>query len=127
MLLCVLPSPSRGAGRQTLIHTTGCCSSSDPGSDGSGLCASTSVFPCLSSSARNRDPREAALEREFLERGYRKDPGSGRITTARKDSDQAEKAGGTGAVSDPPGRIEGLPRVGAGGVAGDGNSAGINS
>ncbi|KAJ6559867.1 hypothetical protein B0H19DRAFT_1260551 [Mycena capillaripes] len=60
-----------------LVYILSCCcfcSSSDPGSDGSGLCSGISR-----NKKRNRDPREKALEQEFMERGYRKDAVSGRI------------------------------------------------
>ncbi|KAJ7607115.1 hypothetical protein DFH06DRAFT_1309630 [Mycena polygramma] len=50
------------------------CSSSDPGTDGSGFCTGRS-----STSKRNRDPREKALKQEFMERGYHRDSASGRI------------------------------------------------
>ncbi|KAJ7732268.1 hypothetical protein B0H14DRAFT_2639896 [Mycena olivaceomarginata] len=60
-----------------LLYLCSCCcfcSSSDPGSDGSGFCSGSG-----SSRNRKRDPREKALEQEFMERGYRKDATSGRI------------------------------------------------
>ncbi|KAJ7218369.1 hypothetical protein GGX14DRAFT_560707 [Mycena pura] len=53
-----------------------CCfgSSTDPGSDGSGFCSSSSRRK------KHRDPREKALKREFMERDYRRDVASGRIS-----------------------------------------------
>ncbi|KAJ7098539.1 hypothetical protein B0H15DRAFT_581056 [Mycena belliarum] len=52
-----------------------CCfgSSREPGSDGSGLCSG------FAKDKKNRDPREKALKREFMERGYSRDSASGRI------------------------------------------------
>ncbi|KAJ7246774.1 hypothetical protein B0H12DRAFT_1235411 [Mycena haematopus] len=60
-----------------LVYLCSCCcfcSSSDPGSDGSGLCSGSG-----SGKRKDRDPRERALEKEFLQRGYHKDAVSGRI------------------------------------------------
>ncbi|KAJ7626936.1 hypothetical protein FB45DRAFT_1059819 [Roridomyces roridus] len=59
-----------------LVYLCTCCcfcSSSDPGSDGSGLCSG------LHNNKTNRDPRERALDEEFMQRKYRKDRASGRI------------------------------------------------
>ncbi|KAJ7717793.1 hypothetical protein B0H16DRAFT_1740365 [Mycena metata] len=44
-----------------------CCSGSDPGTDGSGFCSG------LGRRKKDRDPREKALKREFMGRGYHQD------------------------------------------------------
>ncbi|KAJ7509105.1 hypothetical protein B0H11DRAFT_2270618 [Mycena galericulata] len=59
------------------------CSSSDPGSDGSGLCSSSSK-----KSKKNRDPREKALKEEFMSRSYRRDAVSGRILVEQPSKSQ---------------------------------------
>ncbi|KAJ7034279.1 hypothetical protein C8F04DRAFT_1234344 [Mycena alexandri] len=66
-----LPSSQMGdticSGLVYILTCCCCCSGSDPGTDGSGFCSG------LGRKKKDRDPREKALKREFMGRGYNQD------------------------------------------------------
>ncbi|KAJ6530533.1 hypothetical protein B0H10DRAFT_2205252 [Mycena sp. CBHHK59/15] len=81
-----------------IVYLCSCCcfcSSSDPGSDGSGLCSSSR------SKKYRKDPRENALKQEFIDRGYQKDA-TGRIHVGQPSRSQMMMVAAQNKSTDSP-------------------------